>query len=173
VVLPVEGLSREVAEVRRSYDRVAYLSGLPLHVTALFPFAPMAELTAEVRQRLAAAARSARPAEISLARVAAYGTAIVLEAAASPDLVDCLSALRLPFPRWPVYEGQFPDSTPHVTVGFGAGPEHVAATMVRVRRILEPVLPLPARVRHAKLAVEVDRHTWQTVETFPLGPGHP
>ena len=142
--------------IRARFDARAVAAGIPLHITLLFPFGLGEDGLEEVFAPWS-------PLRISLARVEVFP-----EAAAwlAPEPVDELRRrileLYARYPQYPPYGGEFPDPTPHATVG---QPADVADA---VRAAAEPLLPIELEVGAATLMEEVAPDRWRAGPSFPF-----
>jgi len=142
--------------IRARFDARAVAAGIPLHITLLFPFGLGEDGLEEVFAPWS-------PLRFSLARVEVFP-----EAAAwlAPEPVDELRRrileLYARYPQYPPYGGEFPDPTPHATVG---QPADVADA---VRAAAEPLLPIELEVGAATLMEEVAPDCWRAGPSFPF-----
>jgi 2'-5' RNA ligase len=114
---PLEALRRRAIPDARS--------GLPAHVTLLFPFAPLEALDDDLRALLAGVLAGVDAFAFELRRQGRWPE--VLFATVEPDLPfrSLHDRLAAAFPAYPIYGGRF-DFVPHVTIAEGplaAGPE--------------------------------------------------
>jgi 2'-5' RNA ligase len=142
--------------IRARFDARAVAAGIPLHITLLFPFGLGEDGLEEVFAPWS-------PLRFSLARVEVFP-----EAAAwlAPEPVDELRRrileLYARYPQYPPYGGEFPDPTPHATIG---QPADVADA---VRAAAEPLLPIELEVGAATLMEEVAPDRWRAGPSFPF-----
>jgi len=142
--------------IRARFDAKAVATGIPLHITLLFPFGLGEGGLEEVFAPWS-------PLRISLTRVEVFPEAAVWLA---PEPVEELRRrileLYARYPQYPPYGGEFPDPTPHATVG---QPADVADA---VRAAAEPLLPIELEVGAATLMEEVAPDCWRAGPSFPF-----
>jgi hypothetical protein len=123
---------------------------LPPHVTALWPFLPVAALDGAVERRLEELLSGAQPFAFALTRVATLADAAVLV----PEPAEPFAALtRLLWGEWPEcppYGGAFDDVVPHLTVAI----EPSTADRSSIEEALSPLLPLEVRAAEVLLIEE-------------------
>ena len=134
--------------------------GVPPHVTLLFPFPPPDdEVVLATRQLLDAV--DAFDVEFTELLRFESSKALYLAPEPSRPFVRATGSLWNRFPAWPPYGGEVPDSTPHLTVAWGALLDEAEAD-------LRPRLPLRARAREALLLTELEPTRWVVHTSFPL-----
>jgi len=152
--------------VRRDFAAATVAHGIPFHVTLLYPFAPLDDLTDAVLAELRSFFAVRDPIDFSLTRIATWPD--VVYAVPEPDagLRECMQALFAQFPAWPPYGGAHPEVIPHATLG-----EEVDAAQVvaGVERRLAAHLPRRYRPDAATLLEEFAPDEWRTRERFPFG----
>jgi 2'-5' RNA ligase len=151
--------------VRARFDAESVASGVPLHVTVLFPFVARelvdAELLAELGRLFAPRAALA----FALTRVAAFDG--VVYAAPEPD-AELLALMRYvwtKYPETPPYEGVHADPVPHATIGRALEPGAVH----EIRALVDPLLPISCRVDCVTLLEEAQPDRWRERVRLPLG----
>jgi 2'-5' RNA ligase len=142
-------------------------SGVPAHLTMLYPFVERAGLTAAVRQALAAVARFHRPFAYELRGAASWPDTIYVAVEPKDPFVQLQRDLQSEFPAYPIYgsEGTF-RFVPHVTIAEGTLDDEAA---VRV----DPAwgsLPCPARAKAIEVIATGPDARWRLVWRMPLGP---
>ncbi|WP_223281142.1 2'-5' RNA ligase family protein [Streptomyces antnestii] len=158
IILPwANPLLEAAAEVTPGLIR----KGLPAHVSLLYPFLPVAELTGPVDTEVRDLAASLRTVETELTDfVEAPGFVGV----AVPALRPVADAF---YGRWPhivPYGGRFGERPePHVTLVTGATDEEAALVRERAR----PLLPLSGAAWRVDLVVRTDRD-WRLRLTAPF-----
>src|ERR687886_135842 len=133
-----------LAELRARFDPVGTAAGIPLHITLLFPFGREEDGVAELLARWS-------PLSFSLTRVTEFPGVLWLAPEPDDELRARILELYARFPEWPPYGGEFPEPTPHATVGkvpAGESQEEVAAA---VRAAAEPLLPVRFELHEAAL----------------------
>ena len=166
LVVPVPELEPFVRERHAFYDP-AYVSGDPAfthaHITALGPFLP--DLDGEAEATVARIAAATPPFEVALSRIDTFPNGVI-HLVPEPDLPfrDLTARLFAAFPECPPYGGQFPDTSPHLTLDWTS--EHVSEASTRV--LLGDLLPARCRVDRLDLAwYEAD--ACRVLRSWPLG----
>jgi 2'-5' RNA ligase len=148
--------------VRGEFAVEAVASGVPFHITLLYPFAPATEaVVAETRAFFAE-----RPAlEFELTRVAAWPRVVYAVPEPDVELRECMHDLFERFPESPPYGGIHDEVIPHATLG-----EEVDGPAVRdeIERRLEPHLPRRCQARDVALLEEFAPGRWRERERFPF-----
>ncbi|MGY0234370.1 2'-5' RNA ligase family protein [Longispora urticae] len=133
LVAPVRAADRILAAVAVDYPR-AVRTGLPAHVTLLYPFVPVVDLEDEGRPWLRDFAAAHPPVELEFTEVRHTADFVYLPAA---PLGPLCRAARERWPGMPPYAGRFgTDPEPHVTVGL----RHPAAA--EIAAIVAELLPV-------------------------------
>jgi 2'-5' RNA ligase len=153
-----------LAELRARFDPEGMAAGIPLHITLLFPFGREEE---GVEDFFAAWS----PLRFSLTRVVEFPE--VLWLAPEPDDELCARILELyaRYPQWPPYGGEFPEPTPHATVGKVPAGESQADVAAAVRAAADPLLPVPFELREAAFLAESAPDRWYEARRFPFRGG--
>ena len=108
-------LPRALARLRARWDWAASV-GVPPHVTIVFPFLPVDELTPDVRRTLVAIAAGHRPFDVRFARVERFPTVVYLAPEPSAPFTRLTEAVVDRFPDFPPYGGAFEEVIPHLTI---------------------------------------------------------
>jgi 2'-5' RNA ligase len=153
-------------EVRREFATATWASGIPFHVTLLYPFAPREQLTAAVIEETRSFFAGREPLEFGLTRIATWPA--VVYAVPEPDaaLRDCMQALFARFPAWPPYGGEHAEVIPHATLGEDVDAGSVVA---EIERRLAGQLPRRYELGAATLLEEHAPGEWRRREQFPFG----
>lgn len=164
LVVPIPEAEELVGDARARFDPAA-AEGVPAHVTVVHPFLPLARVTPEVVDELAALV-AARPAPATVfARTARFPQVLYLAPEPAAPFVELTRAVVARWPEAPPYGGRFGDDpTPHLTVTLGAGEAEQAA----VERDVLPGLPFAARPAEAVLLGFEDGR-WTVRHRFPFG----
>ena len=141
-------------------------TGMPPHVTVLWPFAR--RLRSKHRRGLEALARQRQPFEFVLGEIREFpGGVTYLAPEPAHEFVALTAAVVARWPRMKPYGGAFADVIPHVTVQTGE-PLDAAS-----RDTIEAMLPIASTAR--ELVVLAPRgERWETVYRVSLGqPANP
>ncbi len=143
LVVPVDAARELVAPWQHLLPAAG--RSLPPHVTALWPFLPVAELDAAAERRLEELLGGAEPFAFALTRVATLADASVLV----PEPAEPFAALtRLLWDEWPEcppFGGAFSDIAPHVVVAIDPTAADRAAIEAGSRAAAAAARPAPPR----------------------------
>jgi 2'-5' RNA ligase len=139
-------------------------SGIPPHVTLLFPFLSTIELTAGVRGVLAEIGASVPPFDVRFARVERFPEAVWLAPEPAAPFLALTSALVDAFPDHPPYEGLHAEVVPHLTIGQGEGAE-----LDRLEAAARDCPPFEAHVGAFEVIVEAGAGRWRRHWRIGLG----
>jgi hypothetical protein len=142
------------------------IAGVPAHVTCLAPFVPPRLIDAEVLGALGDVAASFDGFAVAFPDVGEFPGVVWLR----PDPEDRFRALTralvAAFPDYPPYEGAFPDSQPHMTVGMDLDPRNQAELRRQTDREVTPRLPFHAVVTSMSLLVLDLDGSWREEARF-------
>ena len=141
---------------------------IPLSLTLLYPWIPVASLTDAELEEARSFFAGRRPLAFDLVRVAEIPGAVVY-AVPEPDveLRDLMRALWARYPDRPPYGRPGTDPPPHATLGRTVGDD--AITLETATKRVEGLLPVHCDVREATLMEEHAPDRWRIRERFPLG----
>lgn len=162
LLIPTFDLDAQAGEI---WSRLNRASTLPPHITLLFPFLPLSELTLEVQLRLAATFASEAPFDYQLTRVGWFESRVAyLEPEPRDRFTALISRLAREFGVLP-YEGAFEEVVPHLTLAEGRPVRRLRHAAVRAERRL----PQRCHATEAWLLIESGAAGWQIAGRFPLG----
>jgi 2'-5' RNA ligase len=136
--------------------------GLPLHVTILFPFMPLAAVDSRVERDLEELAFSRLPFDYKLSHVDRFPGVLYLAPSPPTPFIELTEAVFAKWPAYPPYEGIYADVVPHVTLAEGEEPDGLVAA-------IEPALPIRAVARELLLMAVGEDGIWHPRRRFPLG----
>ena len=137
--------------------------GIPPHVTLLFPWIPVAELSEKAEERLARLIGEAEPFDATFARAARWPDVLYLEPQPSEPFAALTAAIAAEWPEHPPYQGIHETVIPHLTVAEGED-----GLLERIRADVEPQLPLHTRISEARLYAEDEAGRWHERSRLPL-----
>jgi hypothetical protein len=171
LLVPVPAAEAAVGRHRARLDRSAR-EGVPAHITVLYPFLPLAEVTDEVVESVRALMAGIEAFDFTLDRVSWFGGDVVWLGPRDPapfrSLADKAFAA---FPSCPPYGGQYDDVVPHLTVGDLGGEDALRQAAAEV----SGHLPIATRATEVILMTGPGRDPagqpgrWRTVAAFRLG----
>jgi 2'-5' RNA ligase len=164
IVAVTDAAEPVVARWRDRYDEVAPL-GVPAHVTVLYPFLRLGEITDAVCARLASIVAAEPVFEVTFQRFGRFpGTVLWLDPEPAEPFRRLTHTIWSAWPDHPPYAGQYDDVTPHLTVA-----EHVDDGLLdTIAAAVAPDLPVSTPVERLSLLAVRDG-TWSTLAAFPLG----
>jgi len=156
-------LPEPLEELRLRHDPMA-ASGVPAHVTLLFPFLATDDLTPAIRRRLARIASQVRPFTVRFDGTGRFPGVLWLAPEPTAPFVELTERLAGAFPDHPPYEGAHDDIIPHLTVALA--PE---ATLDRLVRKVRPDLGFRERIHAMEVIAEDGAGRWHARWRLPLG----
>ena len=170
LLVPMPAVDRVIDRYRRRLDHTRRYA-MPAHVTVLFPFAPPAALSDDVRAELTDLFAGIEAFAFTLSDVRWFEDRVVYLAPEPAARFRALTAAAVArFPGYLPYEGAFEEVVPHVTVGSGAP----RVLMRAAARVVERRLPLSATATEVSLmAIGDPDPTYRVVGSFPLGGSAP
>ena len=167
LIVPVPEAETLVCAWREQYDDSAR-TGVPAHITLLYPFLPPEEIAPADLEQLTALFASAGPTPFRLVAARRFPRG-VLYLAPEPDgfLRDLTERIWALYPRRPPYGGAFEHVVPHLTVAQAAD----QSLLDEVEAAVAPGLPIAAQATEAWLMLQGDDDRWRAGHRFPLGGG--
>lgn len=165
LIVPVPEAEPLVGAWRDRYDDSAR-TGVPAHVTLLYPFLPSEEITPADLERLSALFASAPPTRFLLVATRRFSRG-VLYLTPEPDgfLRDLTQGIWALYPHRPPYGGAFEDVIPHLTVAQVA--DH--AVLDGVEAAIVPGLPIEVAASEVWLMLQGEDSRWRAGHRFRLG----
>ncbi|MDO8484342.1 MAG: 2'-5' RNA ligase family protein [Candidatus Limnocylindrales bacterium] len=152
-----------LGRARRRHD-VAAASGVPAHVTLLFPFLPVAQLEPHVRWELAEIAGGIAPFEVRFADVGRFPGVVYLRPEPAAPFARLTASIVAQFPDYPPYGGAYLEVVPHLTLA-ESGEAPLDAIAVAAKRSL----PFTRHVSAIDLLTEDGAGRWHRHWRIPLG----
>jgi 2'-5' RNA ligase len=164
LIVPVPEAERLVGAWRERYDDSAR-TGVPAHLTLLYPFLPPEEIGPADLGRLAALFGSVPATRFRLAAFRRFPRG-VLYLAPEPDgfLRELTNRIWALYPQRPPYGGMFQHVVPHLTVA--QVEDH--SVLDRVEADVTPGLPVAAEAKEVWLMLQGDDDRWRAGHTFSL-----
>ena len=162
VVVPVPAVEPVVSTWRARFDRSA-AHGMPAHITALYPFAPEEDLTADVVAQLREVCAAVPVLDVEFRRTARFPDVLYLDPEPASGLRELTAAIAERWPQAPPYGGMFDEVVPHLTVAQSAGDDVLDDIEADV------VHRLPVRTRLAEACLYVfDGERWRPRSRLPF-----
>jgi hypothetical protein len=115
VVIEVPEAERLIADWREQHDPAAG-SGVPAHITILYPFIPPGELSEGSLDALHVIVARTAPFRFGLVAVDEFPGLLWLRPDPSHELIALMRQVWAAYPRFPAYRGRYPEPIPHLTV---------------------------------------------------------
>ena len=165
LIVPVPEAEDLVGEWRERYDDSAR-TGVPAHVTLLYPFLPPEDVTKADLEGLSALFAAAAATRYELVAVRRFSRG-VLYLAPEPEafLRELTGRIWARYPHRPPYGGVFEDVIPHLTVA----QVEDSGVLDAVEASLAPGLPIAAHATEAWLMLQDEDGRWRAGHRFPLG----
>ncbi len=162
-----------VGDVRRQFDPVSN-SGIPAHITLLYPFVPADRLDPAIEATLLGICAATEPMSFSLSSLHEFSDAIFLLPEPDIELREVTGQIWQAFPEYPPYGGggHITEPTPHLTVAQTGDPDHQRSLRPELEATFEPHLPLAVRVDRASIFVRDDSGLWHRHRALPFGDSH-
>ena len=152
-----------VERLRRRWDRAAQ-SGVPAHVTILYPFIPVNDLDASVRHALGRIAADHEPFDVRFARIGRFPSVVYLAPDPPEPFNRLTEAIHARFPDFPPYEGAHDVVIPHLTIV-----ESIEAPLDEAATVAATALPIRHRVTRLEVLVQGPDDRWHTRWRLRLG----
>jgi hypothetical protein len=142
---------------------------IPLSITLLYPFASTVQVD-QHRETLRSFFAAHQPFDLEITRVAQWEESGAVYGVPEPEqpLRDLMRSLWRLYPQFPPYGQVGGDPPPHASLTLSGG-EDRAATLERVERRLEGLLPAKFHVTEVALMEEVEPDRMGLRETFRFG----
>jgi 2'-5' RNA ligase len=141
VVIEVPDADALVGDWRAQHDPAAG-SGVPAHITILYPFMPPGQLTHESLDALQVIAAGTAPFRFGLVAVDEFPGLLWLRPDPSSDLIALMRRVWAAYPRFPPYGGRYHEPSPHLTVAVVEPGDPQAAMRRELESSLSDQLPM-------------------------------
>jgi 2'-5' RNA ligase len=155
LVIAVPEAEPLVGPLRSRYD-AADETGIPAHITLLFPFGDRADGLTELFAQF-------KPFDFALKRVGRWPSVLWLAPEPAAPFVELTRAIAARYPEYPPYEGAHAEVIPHLTVA--SRREAPTAVDDELRR----ALPIAARAAEVVQLEEYQADRWRERQRFTLG----
>jgi 2'-5' RNA ligase len=161
LIVPVPSVERVLAEfLGRAPQRAT--SGIPAHITALFPFAPADAIDTALEAAVGEVVAGLEPFDFRLTDVGTFPSVLYLAPEPAQPFRELTHALWSRWPQFPPYGGAYDAVIPHLTVATGRQPPDVIQRLQRL-------LPLEARAAEVWLLTQESESRWALHRRFALG----
>ncbi|MDX9953221.1 MAG: 2'-5' RNA ligase family protein [Anaerolineae bacterium] len=155
-----------IQDFRDRYDPSS--TGIPAHVTLLYPFKPPAELTAEVLATLQELFSQHPGFTVTFQEFQEFPDVLYLAPSPAEPFRQLTELLANRYPETPPYGGAFTEIIPHLTLAQAGAAQGLAAIAAQFREFAATRLPIQARVDTISLLDNAGGH-WSLRAQFPLG----
>jgi hypothetical protein len=159
LIVPVPAAEKAVADCLEQGPVAA--TGLPLHVTVMYPFLRRSAISRREELAVAELARGIKPFDFELVRLDKFPGVHYLVPEPSAPFAEISEAVQRRWPSCALYAGAYDQVIPHVTVAFSQEPP-------AGHRQLSRLLPIGARAAELWLA-EQSLGRWRVRRRFRLG----
>ena len=149
-------------QIRRLHDPAASM-GVPAHVTLLYPFLPVPQLTLGVRRSLVDIAGGTNPFDVRFRRIDRFPAAVYLAPDRPAPFVRLTGLIAECFPGYPPYGGAFEAVVPHLTLS----PSD--ASFAAMTATAERFLPFTRRASSLEILAQDDGGRWRLRWRIPFG----
>jgi len=149
---------------RDRYDAAAR-TGVPAHITLLYPFLAPDRIGGDTLEGLTALFAAAAPIRFELAAPRRFPGILYLAPVPDGPMRDLTLRIWALHPETPPYGGAYPEVTPHLTVAQVPDP----SVLDQVEADVAPGLPLRAHAAEAWLMLQGPDERWRVGHRFPLG----
>jgi len=155
-----------IERLRRAHDWAAQ-RGVPAHVTILYPFVDVDDLTPAVREDLGRIAGEFRAFEVTFVSAARWPGVAYLEPQPSSPFTALIDRVAACFPEHPPYAGAISEVIPHVTVV-----ESHEVALDEILAAANAALPFTAAAEGLELLAEGEDGRWHRRWSMPFSAGH-
>lgn len=144
-----------------------YMLGIPPHVTLLYPFVPADELGAALPLVRAVVGRQER-FTFELCELRTFPHTIWVAPEPAAPFVALTAAIEAAFPKYPHFGGVFEEVIPHLTLADDVESAELEPTLARLRRLVEPLLPMKLAAEEAAILARQPSGHWVATTRLPL-----
>ncbi|CAB4698372.1 MAG: hypothetical protein F2663_05850 [Actinobacteria bacterium] len=169
VVLVVEPDGGPLTDVKARYNAPSIASGMPVHLTLLYPFVAPAEIDGTVFARLDDVVARHSTLSFALAEISLFpGGFVCLDPDPAEPVEALMHDLWHAFPECPPYGGEVAQPHPHVTVGKAVPEAHAEALAETVALEIRGKTPFERSVSAVTIMTRFTSGEWQPLRTLPL-----
>jgi len=169
LLIPIPEAEALVGNFRIQFDPSA-ASGVPAHVTVLYPFKSPGELTKDVVQSLSDLFSRLPGFRASFTESRRFPGMLYLSPEPASLFRHLTETVAEHFPETPPYGGQFAQIIPHLTVAQVSEPQRLDVIVVAFERAAQGRLPIQAEVKEVVL-MDNESGYWQIRHRFDLATG--
>ncbi len=166
LILEVPSVPERLEALRRSHDPLAS-SGIPPHITILFPFRSAESIDQDVRRALADEIGRTENITIELSKIGRFPEVVWLGPENPAPLADLTRRLSIRFPDCVPYDGRHQTTIPHLTIAHGSM-ANLDPVEAEVRSVMEDEGPITFEARYASLFIQDSTRRWSSNEAYRL-----
>jgi 2'-5' RNA ligase len=169
LILPVPEAAAAVDAWRERTCEAKPSTGVPAHVTLIFPFVPASEVDDDLIAEVGALIGTATSFRFALQETDRFAAVLFLAPHPAEPFIRLTDAITERYPRYLPYGGAFGSSVPHLTVAQGND-----GLLDQAEASVSRLLPIAAEAREALLLEEVvaDWGRWEIRAHLPLRDGY-
>jgi len=164
LLIPVPEAESAVGRWRQLFDPSA-LTGVPPHITLIFPYLPSDRCDTRVLGVLREMFRRVPEFDYGLSEFGEFPGVVFLKPRPNDPFIALIQSLADRFPEAPPYGGSFPTIIPHLTIAHSDN----ATEMAELRADVSRSLPISCHAHEVHLMRETIDGQWQLSERFELG----
>ncbi len=165
LVIEVPEAEDLVGPFRRRYDPVAPL-GMPAHITVLFPFVDVEEITEELLADLWELYSKIPRFTFTLPRLGQFSDVLFLVPEPREPLDHLTDVTRERYPEHPPYGGAVKSPDPHLTIAHAEDPAELARICEEVEALMSEHI-IEVQAREVALMTH-EEGKWRRRQVFPL-----
>ena len=139
--------------------------GMPAHVTILYPWIPLEQLTPGDETDLAALIKAVPAFNVSLTDIQRFPQTLWLAPYPADPFVRLTMDVERRWPAFEPYSGRFQTIEPHLSIGDAVDPDALGHVVAAVA----PQLPINARITEIALMAQDEDGQWYLRRAYPLG----
>ena len=166
LILEVPSVPERLEKLRQLHDPFAS-SGIPPHMTVLFPFRSAESIDDDVRRALADEIGRTDIITIELTKIGRFPEVVWLGPEDPAPLADLTRRLSIRFPDCVPYDGRHQTTIPHLTLAHGSM-ANLDPVEAEVRTVMEDEGPISFEARYISLFIQDSTRRWSSNEAFRL-----
>jgi 2'-5' RNA ligase superfamily len=139
--------------------------GMPPHITVLYPWMPLEDLTGVDETDLAALIGAVPSFDVSLNDIQRFPQTLWLAPYPADPFVVLTMAVEKRWPAYEPYSGRFSSIEPHLSIGDAVDPDALGHVVADVA----PKLPIDTRITEIALMALDDEGRWRQHASYRLG----
>ncbi len=166
LVIPFPLLETKIGAFRQQAIQPTTFN-LMAHLTIIFPFMPLNQLTSAASSKLEMLFKETDPISYTIDGLGRFPEVLYLKVADERPFIHLIRSIETAFPDYPSFGGQFQDIVPHITI---AKNENIDQSEAEFRSKFPNLLPLSGICREVWLINNIES-SYQMHTTYQLGSG--